>query len=398
MTKSSFKEFALVSTLAILILGATTAFAGTWAPPTATPTGGEPDAPIIVNGDQTKAGALIVNATKGDGTYAATGLDVPNGNVGIGTASPIAKLQIHGNYNNDGSGGILLDANDDNLDTDKYSLRINPYVVGSGMVGYQFQTKSYTGGANVPLSFDNAGNTTVANLCLGGVCNSSWPSSGTASQWTNSGSSIYYNGGNVGIGIAAPTRNLSINGQNAYLSFNYSGAEKWVMGEENSVNGRFVLFDNAISNYPLAVLPSNGYVGILTTNPARPLEVNNAMKFTNSSSDGNDGVIGTAPFLAGLNIVGINTDGGGRKINVWGTITQNQGDVCISGGKCLSSTLSAVNTSVQWCPLPTAGGLTCNDCATNYGWGSPGKWIQVGMGKGIVGSASTIDFACAVIQ
>lgn len=71
----------------------------------------------------------------------------------------------------------------------------------------------------------------------------------------------------------------------------------------------------------------NGKVGIGTTTPARTLEVNDAMKFTNTSSDANDGVIGTAPFTAGLNIVGINTDATNRKIAMWGGITQKQNDL-----------------------------------------------------------------------
>ena len=69
---------------------------------------------------------------------------------------------------------------------------------------------------------------------------------------------------------------------------------------------------------------TSGNVGIGTTNPLRKLEVNNAMRLTNSSADANDGVIGTAPFAAGLNIVGINTDGGGRKVNWWGSFIQNE--------------------------------------------------------------------------
>jgi hypothetical protein len=71
----------------------------------------------------------------------------------------------------------------------------------------------------------------------------------------------------------------------------------------------------------------SGNVGIGTTNPLRKLEVNSVMKFTNSSANPDDGVIGTAPYAAGLNIVGINTDGGGRKVNEWGSIIQNENPV-----------------------------------------------------------------------
>ena len=51
----------------------------------------------------------------------------------------------------------MLDATD-NSNPEKYVLRINPYVLGPGMVGYKFQTKSEIGEEKVPLTFDNKGN------------------------------------------------------------------------------------------------------------------------------------------------------------------------------------------------------------------------------------------------
>ncbi|OGI27132.1 MAG: hypothetical protein A2359_02635 [Candidatus Moranbacteria bacterium RIFOXYB1_FULL_43_19] len=89
-----------------------------------------------------------------------------NSRLGIGTSAPIAKLHVHGDYNNGGTGGILLDA-DDNSTPDRYSLRINPYVLGGGMVGYIFQTKSVTGGTNTPLVFDHAGNVGIGTTAPG---------------------------------------------------------------------------------------------------------------------------------------------------------------------------------------------------------------------------------------
>jgi hypothetical protein len=50
------------------------------------------------------------------------------------------------------------------------------------------------------------------------------------------------------------------------------------------------------------------------------------MKLTNSSTNADDGVIGTAPFRPGLNLVGINTDNTRRQIRLWGEITQEQND------------------------------------------------------------------------
>jgi hypothetical protein len=76
----------------------------------------------------------------------------------------------------------------------------------------------------------------------------------------------------------------------------------------------------------MTITPS-GNVGIGTTTPVRPLEVNNAMKLTNTSADPNDGVLGAGTFAAGLNLVGINSDLTVRKINYWGSLIQNENGV-----------------------------------------------------------------------
>ncbi len=74
-------------------------------------------------------------------------------------------------------------------------------------------------------------------------------------------------------------------------------------------------------------LTASGRVGIGTSTPARAFEVSNVMRITNTSGfgDANDGVIGTAPFAPGLNIIGSNTDNTQRKINFWGSLLQNEG-------------------------------------------------------------------------
>ena len=71
-------------------------------------------------------------------------------------------------------------------------------------------------------------------------------------------------------------------------------------------------------------IKENGNIGINTNNPMRNLEVNNAMRFTNDSLDDNDGVVGTAVYSAGLNIVGIDTDSTYRKIATWGNFVYKQ--------------------------------------------------------------------------
>ena len=85
------------------------------------------------------------------------------------------------------------------------------------------------------------------------------------------------------------------------------------------------------------VFNNGGNVGIGTSTPTTKLEVNNAIKLTNSSSNSDDGVIGTGTFAAGLNITGINTDATARKINTWGTIIQNENGAA-EGNKLVGKT------------------------------------------------------------
>ncbi len=131
-----------------------------------------------------------------------------SGNVGIGTTSPLAKLHVGGNYDNDGTGGFMLDAYTPSPDA--YSLRINPFVIGTGKVGYQFQTKSITGGVSVPLTFNNAGNVGIgttspgATLAVNGTLNVT-NTTGTNALFVNTQ-------GNVGIGTTTPQQKLDVIG------------------------------------------------------------------------------------------------------------------------------------------------------------------------------------------
>lgn len=95
----------------------------------------------------------------------------------------------------------------------------------------------------------------------------------------------------------------------------------------------------------------DGKIGIGTATPGRPLEVNNTMKFTTTTpTDANDGVIGVAGFAPGLNIVGVQTDGAGRKIYVWGytTFGNGHGDLAENyfiSGKVIRGSLVSINYS-----------------------------------------------------
>jgi hypothetical protein len=91
------------------------------------------------------------------------------GSIGIGTTVPQAILNVHGNSLNLGSGGIMLDASDNgNPGSPDYYLGINPFVIASGEVGYQFKTLSAAGGTTIPLTLSN-GNVGIGTTTPGAL-------------------------------------------------------------------------------------------------------------------------------------------------------------------------------------------------------------------------------------
>ena len=92
-----------------LALGLGLQFVRAWTEPTVAPPNGNVGAPLNTGSlGQYKVGGLMLNT--GDGTYApaANGLIVQNGSVGIGTASPVAKLEVSGGPIK-ATGGLIIE-------------------------------------------------------------------------------------------------------------------------------------------------------------------------------------------------------------------------------------------------------------------------------------------------
>jgi hypothetical protein len=140
------------------------------------------------------------------------------------------------------------------------------------------------------------------------------------SQWETSGTNIYYNAGNVGIGTNSPGTRLEVSGQGRFnpgasfsgidtgwaAAFGYS-AGNWGVRLGATGNQGVIQVAQNTTAYDLAVQPYGGNVGIGTTSPEHKLEVAGNVSLGGA---GNDRYV-YAYYNSSTNYAGMTSTSGG---------------------------------------------------------------------------------------
>ncbi|HEX7316776.1 MAG TPA: hypothetical protein VF297_22940 [Pyrinomonadaceae bacterium] len=230
-----------------------------------------------------------------------------SGNVGINTTGPQAKLDVR-------AGGSLAAGPNTALWSPTNTADANTSYVHWGTTGDWYIRPGTTSGkvimadngGNIGVGttspgagykVDVVGNVNSSGLCIAGDCKTAWSQvgGGNPSQWTTSGTNVFYNGGNIGIGNSAPGSQLFIGSgtppiatlpginvalgpsSGAYVTATNNTTSTF-MGSDGSPYG----IVGTLTNHPLgfranntlamSIMPS-GYVGIGTSAPSAKLQI-----------------------------------------------------------------------------------------------------------------------------
>jgi hypothetical protein len=317
-----------------------------------------------------------------------------SGNVGVGTTTPTAKVQIApttftggtelvlgndpgyqgwslfvnssktgpssgaagfgGSFTSNGTGQSLFGVTIQPIFTayasgsdNAYGLHIAPTYSGTWTHKYGLyvtgESKNYFSnrvgiGTNAPgyqLDVQGGSINSSGGLCIAGDCKSAWSQVGST-QWTTSGTTINYGTGNVGIGVASPTTKLDVNGTVNATALTVSGSP--IVSSQWATSGTTI-------NY------GTGNVGIGVGSPTTKLDVNGTVNATGLTVSGSP-VVSSQWATSGTTInygtgnVGIGVASPTTKLDVNGTV--NATGLTVSGSPLVSSQWATSGTTINY--------------------------------------------------
>lgn len=253
--------------------------------------------------------------------WSTNGNDISNtnsGKVGIGTPSPIYSLDVNGGINGFRTKASTASA-DDAIAAFENSSGIQMILRGHGNVGIGTVSPGFR------LDVQGGAVNAAGGLCIAGDCKTAWSQIG--SQWTTSGSNIFYNSGNVGIGTTAtPTRRLEVLGGNIF--------HQW-SATPGTEHGFYTAINN---NHFTSNLYFDGQWKMITTGKGAVTTVAPASGWAfsvwsdNTSRAANAVASATQLFTVTMGgSVGVGTATPGFRLDVQGGQVNASGGLCING-------------------------------------------------------------------
>jgi hypothetical protein len=191
--------------------------------------------------------------------------DSANNRLGIGTNNPNSTLDVSGN------------------------ISVTGTFIGSGNTLTNLNTSNVSSGTLIAL-YGGTGCTSINTTHFDTFGNILNIKDTISSKWTTSSTSIYYNTGNIGVGITNPIGKLDISQNSTTVAFkvNQIGSGDLIDLQDNSISKFKIDTSGNITASVLYVDASNNYIGIGTTQPSKQLHVTNESQFDNNMTINGD--------------------------------------------------------------------------------------------------------------